>query len=136
MKSLFKTKSLVAVGVTLAIGLVLVKFLISGKPVPFDQMPGTYECEDFGIPDRNFYKLRITPEMQLIGVATDRDFTIGRLAPRDQGAELEYAMEVVHHPAFSLDPFAPPQLAVYGKSLTLKARRADQAFTETCVKID
>lgn len=106
------------------------------RPLGYRAMPGTYQCKDFGLPNDSFSKLQITPEMKLLSFAADQTFTVGRLAPRESGAELEFSMETVHFPTFTLDPFVAPQLVVYRNALVIEAKRAGQVIRETCVKIN
>ncbi len=54
--------------------------------------------------------------MTLVGLSQEnKSFAVGRLAPRDRGAELEYSMETVHHTSFNYDPFTAPRLFAYKK---------------------
>lgn len=115
--------------------LVMVAMMFAGQPRPFKEMPGLYRCENFGVPDANYNRLRITEDMTLVGMAGEKTFNIGRLAPRDQGAELEYSMEMVHFPSFNLDPFTPPRLYVYKSSLEFTAKEKEKTFTVTCERM-
>jgi hypothetical protein len=115
--------------------LVLGIMMLAEKPLPFKDMPGAFKCKDFGLPDKTFDRLMITPEMTLVGMAGDRQMTIGRLAPRDVGAELEYSMEVVHFSSFNLDPFTAPRLFAFKNSLALSARENEKDFTVNCERI-
>lgn len=108
----------------------------SGKPVPYAKMPGFYQCKGFGLPDPTFSKLQITEEMKLVGHSSNKQFTVGRLAPREPGLELEYSMEVVHFSSFNLDPFTAPQLTVFDKYLSLTAKEGGKEFTAKCARVD
>jgi len=111
-------------------------FWVPGKPLTYKEMPGYYQCEDFGLPDKTFSKLQITDEMRLIGHSATQQFPVGRLAPRDSGAELEYSMEVVHFSSFGLDPFTAPRLMAYKRYLTLAARTPEKEFTVKCERLN
>jgi hypothetical protein len=115
--------------------IVLGIMMFAEKPLPFKDMPGAFKCEGFGLPDKTFDRLMITPEMTLVGMAADRRMTVGRLAPRDVGAELEYSMEVVHFSSFNLDPFTAPRLFAFKKSLVLTARGNEKDIKVSCERI-
>jgi hypothetical protein len=123
------------VAAVLGSALVMVAMMFAGKPLPFKEMAGLYRCENFGVPDKAYNRLRITDDMTLVGIAGEKTVNVGRLAPRDQGAELEYSMETVHFPSFSLDPFTPPRLYAFKSSLTFTAKEKEKTFTVTCERI-
>lgn len=110
--------------------------LTSSKPVPYAKMPGFYQCDAFGLPDPSFGKLQITEEMKLVGHSPNQQFTVGRLAPREPGLELEYSMEVVHFSSFNLDPFTAAQIMVFEKYLSLTAKEGGKEFTAKCARVD
>lgn len=95
-------------------------------------MVGIYKCEGFGLPDPTYPRLWITPEMILKGVADGKEFFVGRLAPHDQGLELEYSMETVHFSSFNLDPFTAPRIFGYKNSLSITAKKDGKEFTVSC----
>lgn len=118
-----------------ATGLVLAFSMFNNRPVPFAEMPGVYKCDGFGLPDATFPRLWITSEMNVKGVNDGKQFNVGRLAPLEKGAELEYSMETVHFSTFALDPFSAPRIAVFKNSLLLTARKDDKEFSVSCEKI-
>ena len=115
--------------------LVMVVSMLVDQPRPFKEMPGLYRCENFGIPDMNYNRLRITEDMTLVGIAGGKSLTLGRLAPRGKGAELEYSAEAVHFASFNLNPFFSPLLYVYKSSLTFTAKEKEKTFTVSCERL-
>jgi len=136
MKAVLNVQSFLLVVVALALGLVLIYLLKKPGAVSFKELPGLYQCKGFGLPDESFSRLRITPEMILFGVNSDnQEFRAGRLAPRDDGAELENSMELVHHPGFALDPFFAIRITGYVRAISLRAKKVDQELVQVCERV-
>ena len=131
-------KAALYIGALVVFGLAGAKiyFMTASKPVAYAKMPGFYQCDGFGLPDPTFTKLQITEEMKLVGHSSSKQFTIGRLAPREPGLELEYSMEVVHFSSFNLDPFTAPKITVFEKHLNLTAKEGGKEFTAKCIRVN
>ncbi len=135
MRGIAKGPVLFVLFAIVATGIVLAYSMYTNNPLPYSQMPGVYKCDGFGLPDATFPRIWITPEMNVKGVADGKQFNVGRLAPLEKGAEMEYSMEAVHFSSFALDPFFAPRLAVFKNSLMISARKGEQEFSVTCEKI-
>lgn len=99
---------------------------------------GTYQCSDFGIPDPSFDKIRITPEMKLLGISSagEQPFQAGQLHRQDDTAEIEFSMETIHHPKFMLNPFGKRTVELQNGGILVRAERANRMVTAPCSKVE
>lgn len=91
----------------------------------FTGFPGTYACEEFGLPDRDYSTLKIDGELNVYGVGP-KEVHIGRLKAIDGSAtraRIHLSNELVHEPTFALDPFAEHRAEGVGDSLILSGTR-------------
>lgn len=132
-----KKRSLVLITIlTLVFGLGGWWYLKSHQKRPYNSLPGTYECEGFGIPDDTFNRLRIDNEFKFFGVSKGVDYPVGKLSPKNfSAANLELTMGVIHAPTFKLDPFTQIVVEAVGSNLEVSARGQDGYFTKKCRQI-
>ena len=98
------------------------KFLSRAR---FAGFPGTYACEDFGLPDAAHPTIRIDESFNLYGVG-EKEVLVGRLQALDGSksrARLELSGELVHSADFALDPFDEHRVEGVGGSVVLSATR-------------
>jgi len=92
---------------------------------------GSFDCENFGLPDKSYTGLVIDRELKVYGTGDNKKKVhVGRLDLRNKDlANLEFARETLAGKQFPLDPLAEYLVDNAGDALLILEMQGDRART-------